>query len=1072
MAGYRLGIDIGVNSLGWCAFALDGEDRPAGILGVGTRLFTDGRDPKTGTSLAVDRRRARGLRRRRDRYLLRRADLVKALVRHGLMPDTAEARKELERLDPYELRARALDEEIPLHEFGRALFHLHQRRGFKSNRKTDKAADKDAGKIKVAVSELRARINETGTRTLGEYLFRFHKENAPIRARLRGEGAKAAYDMYPERAMLEAEFERLWESQSRFHRELTDAARDDVRRIMFRQRPLRPVDPGKCALDPSDQRAPWALPDAQRFRILQELANLRTLSPDFTERFLTVDQRDTLLAALEQKPKLTFKAMRRLLKVQTDGAFNLESERRDHLLGNETNVALAKKGRFGGRWRELPADKRDEIVETLLAEADEDRLLAIAQERWGLDAEAAQAVADAPLPDGYVRLGRRALSRVVPAMLSESVEVTDPGTGEVFRAPITYDRAAVVAGYHHSDHRPGELLSALPYYGEALERAVAFGTGDPADPDEVRYGRIANPTVHIGLNQLRRFVNSLIEAHGAPAEVVVELARELKLSAKRKKEIDKLQGDNTKANQQRKQKLTELGLPDNPQNLLRLRLWEELAPEPHDRRCVYTGAVIAPNLLFDGRTDIDHILPFAKTFDDSAANKIVCIAGANRDKGRRTPYEAFGHRADWPEIAARAESLPKNKRWRFAPDALDRLKLKARGDLPAEALADMELAGGFLARHLTDTQYLSRLVREYLGHVCRSERVWVVPGRLTALLRAKWGLNGILSDSNLKNRADHRHHAIDAAVVALTDRSTLQKVASAAEDSRNRVLERLDEPFAGFREELRNMVFASVVSLRPDHGTGGRLHEDTGYGIVADPGAEGGFTLVSRKAFSELNENEVARIRDPYLRARVVAHVDAAKAAGGGKLSKPDLKKALAEFAETDAEYGPRANGRRGIRRVRLGKVEADFLVMRDGDGRPYKALVPGENHHVDIWQLPDGTWQGVAVSVFEANRPNGGGDKRPHPAARRIMRLHKGDFLKLEHDGIERVMRVVRLEQKAGRLRLAEHHEAGNLQERHDDNEDPFRWAFVQFNHLRSRHARKVQVDMLGRVRDLGPPP
>src|SRR6185437_5021873 len=140
-APYRLGIDIGTNSLGWCAIDLDRDGAPRGIRRIGVRIFSDGRDPQSGTSLAVDRRGPRQQRRRRDRLIARRDRLMDALIRHGLMPAVEGERKRLQEADPYELRARGLDEALTLHELGRALFHLDQRRGFKSNRKTDRAGD-------------------------------------------------------------------------------------------------------------------------------------------------------------------------------------------------------------------------------------------------------------------------------------------------------------------------------------------------------------------------------------------------------------------------------------------------------------------------------------------------------------------------------------------------------------------------------------------------------------------------------------------------------------------------------------------------------------------------------------------------------------------------------------------------------------------------------------------------------------------------------------------------------------------------------------------------------------------
>src|SRR6185295_19205826 len=87
---YRLGLDVGTNSIGWFIVWLNAESEAYALGPGGVRIFPDGRDPK-GTSNASGRRDARSARWRRDRYLRRRAELMEALVRHGLMPaDRAE----------------------------------------------------------------------------------------------------------------------------------------------------------------------------------------------------------------------------------------------------------------------------------------------------------------------------------------------------------------------------------------------------------------------------------------------------------------------------------------------------------------------------------------------------------------------------------------------------------------------------------------------------------------------------------------------------------------------------------------------------------------------------------------------------------------------------------------------------------------------------------------------------------------------------------------------------------------------------------------------------------------------
>ena len=161
----RLGLDIGTNSIGWAVLSLNGEKgswQPSGIVASGVRIFSDGRNPKDKQSLAVARRLPRQQRRMRDRYLRRRTRFMDALIRHDLMPSKVEERKALEHEDPWALRVKGLDEELSIHQLGRALFHLQQRRGFKSNRKTDAGGDDESGKIKSGAAAVVEAMNETG----------------------------------------------------------------------------------------------------------------------------------------------------------------------------------------------------------------------------------------------------------------------------------------------------------------------------------------------------------------------------------------------------------------------------------------------------------------------------------------------------------------------------------------------------------------------------------------------------------------------------------------------------------------------------------------------------------------------------------------------------------------------------------------------------------------------------------------------------------------------------------------------------------------------------------------------
>ncbi|PWR23804.1 type II CRISPR RNA-guided endonuclease Cas9 [Zavarzinia compransoris] len=1035
------------------------------------RIFHDGREAKSRKSSAVARRVARGMRRRRDRYVRRRAALLQALVDYGLMPADEGGRKALEALDPYDLRVAGLDGPLPLHHFGRVIFHLDQRRGFKSNRKSEKG-DGEAGLIKQAATRLKAAMAEEKARTLGEFLHHRRLKGETVRVRLKGAGAKASptrddlaggldgdgrakasYDFYPTRDLIEVEFDTLWAAQAAHHPELTAAVQAALARIIFYQRPLRSPPPGKCALLPARDkddlegyRAPRAHPLAQHFRVWQEVRNLRIEMAGTPQRRLMPEEGELVGKALLAANSLSFDKMRALLKLPAEARFNLESEKRDRLKGDETAERLAAKKIFGKDWRHFPPAKQWAIVDRLLNEEDEPTLIDWLVTEAGASRSVAAAAAGTALPDGYGRLGLRALKILVPLMAGG----------------LSYDEACVEGlGKSHSVKDRGDLLPRLPYYGQWLQDDVV-GTGDPWDTPEKRFGRLPNPTVHIGLGQVRRIVNALIDRYGPPAQVVVEMTRDFKLSPRQLAEVEKEQAANQRRNDARREKLAELGVAVNARNLLKLRLWEELSPRDSiERDCPFTPEKIGLRRLFseNGEVEIEHLIPFSISFDDSAANKTVALRRANRDKGNRTPWQAFHNdpRYDWPGIAARAAQLPKNKRWRFAPDALERF-------------GDEE---GFLARQLNETGWLARMAKDYLSAVTPANQVWVIPGRLTALLRAKWGLNGLLPNNygDSKSRLDHRHHAIDALVAALTSRRLLLLMASTYDEERDRIVVPL--PLPDLHDSLSAWRDRMTVSHKADHGaqagqrtgnaTSGRLHEETAYGLVRDPAAEDGMNLVYRKTFEALTEAELPRIRDRRLRDLVAAHWAEAKPSG------QKLADALGDFARMVKD----PHIANGIRRVRILKKEkAEFLVAiaPDGGGPAYKAYAAGDNAFIDIIETADGKWIGEATSVFSANTPSNQPAWRQWPDASFVMRVFKGDLLRLNWKGRDCIMIVRRLDAAANRFKLALHCEAGSLDKRHDAEDDPFEWLMASYSTLKAMGAQKVRVDELGTVWRLDP--
>lgn len=1033
---YRLALDLGTTSLGWALIRLNAQNQPIAMIKAGVRIFSDGRNPKDGSSLAVTRRDARAMRRRRDRLLKRKERMMNALVKHGFFPNDTAERKALERLNPYELRAKGLNEALTSAEFARALFHINQRRGFKSNRKTDKA-DNEAGALKTAISELRQKLRDEDCRTVGEWLYRQMLAGKSVRARFhqrritKDDGKtkiEKSYDLYIDRQMVENEFDALWAKQSALNPQVfSEAAHAELKDVLLFQRNLRPVKAGRCTLLPDEERAPLALPSVQRMRMYQEVNHLRILGAQLSENVLTLPQRNELIHALERHSKRTFTQIKKLLNLSGATQFNFEDPKRQELKGNTTSAILSGDKYFGKAWFDFDECLQDKIVWKLLKTEKESWLITWLMSKTGVDEVTAERIANAKLPDGYGNFSYKATARILP---------------ELYKAVTTYDKAVVNAGFeHHSQLQiqtsaeqgdwvekiiasTGEVkqlfrFHELPYYGEPLQRFVGFGSGNPDDAPEKRWGKIANPTVHVGLNQVRTVVNALIKRYGHPAEVIVEVARELKQSKAQRDEENKRQAQNQRRNERIRTEIAQAKFGGNEYlvkhaDIQKWILWEELSFDPIKRLCPYSGRPISAEMLLTDQVEIEHILPFSITLDDSLNNKTVALRSANRDKGNRTPWQAFGERTiegyDYQAILLRAELMSKRKGYRFGKDGYAQW-LKEDKD--------------FLARALNDTRYLSRVAKEYLLLIC-PQNTRVIPGLMTAKMRANFGLNNILGLDGLKNREDHRHHAVDACVIGVTDQGLLQRFANASASTRekqlDKLVERMPDPWVHYRDHVQRAIGNIYVSHRPDHGYEGAMHEETAWGLRGDG-------VVFRRVRNEDGHRE------------------------------PDKKNL--NVIPFNSTRDPQRHG-----------------VDENGQVKAYKGYVGGSNYCIDIVRNDKGKWEGEVVSTYTAYQlirelGKAKGEKRLYSKTLSIsgkplvMRLQIGDTVRMKVDDRVCLMRLVSAK-SSGEMLFAEHNEA-NVDARNRDRENTYSYTSKRSGSLQKTQARKVMVSSIGEVKDLG---
>jgi CRISPR-associated endonuclease Csn1 len=966
---YILGLDIGASSIGWAILGAP-KGKPANLIRLGARVFDAGMeegDFAAGkeNSRNAARRQARQARRLLSRRVRRQRKVFNLLVKAGLLPagDPAEVlpaldaalrakfirpmpkhspeRRQAEQVLPYRLRAMALTEKLEPFELGRAIYHLGQRRGFLSNRKAPPKKDEKLGEVKEHIHKLEKQMKDAGAETLGQYLAGLDSETERIRRR------------WTSRAMYLAEFAKIWAAQTIHHPGiLNQELGKRLHRAIFHQRPLKSQAGliGTCEFERGRKRAPWGLTLAQRFRLLQQVVNARIVAPHGADRYLTADERDALLRVLEREGDLSFSKARKLLNLPRGHGFNWESGGEDRFLGNRTNAKLA--GIFGDRWWAFTDAERDQIVEDVLSIHKDDALTRRGQRRWGLDAEAAAKFGQTALEDGYCGLSRQALAKLVP-MLQDGVPYS---------------------------------MAVKEIYGERRT--------EPADclpPPAPTYPHIRNPMVLRVLAELRKVVNAIVKEHGKPAAIRVELARDMRRSKKQRTESWKKMRQNERDRKKAAEKIAQETRVQEPG---RADVEKVLLAEECNWQCPYTGKSISMSSLLgpSPEFDVEHIIPFSRCLEDSFVNKTLCEVKENRDhKRNRTPYEAYGASPDrWHDVLERVK--------RFKGSA-------AEGKLRRFQQETIEGIDEFTDRQLTDTRYATRQATQYLallyGGIYEKEgRRFIQAGKggTTAYLRNEWQLNTILGDGGAKSRDDHRHHAVDAVAIALTDAGTVKMLsdaaARAAREGRRR-FGRIEDPWPGFLDDVRQAVEGMVVSHRISRKVNGPLHEETNYGPSRERDAQGKPVFFSvRKPLDGLTASDLENIADERVREIVKAKVDAL----GG-----DPKKAFA-LAENHPWIETKRGRRIPIHAVRIRKSEAMIGV---GQGPRQRYVASGSNHHVEIFEVKDKNgrtrWKGRVVSRYEAmgrqatRRPVV--DRTPPEGGRFIFSLTSGEIVQLAGD-------------------------------------------------------------------------
>ncbi len=757
---YTLGLDIGIASIGWAVLenALDGE--PFKIEDLGVRIFEKAEQPKTGASLALPRREARGAR-RRIRRRRHRKERIKALLQQtGCI-----SCEELARIlavssfdkDVYTLRTEGLDRLLNRDEWARVLLHLAQRRGYRSNSTAETTKDQETGDLKTALSANWALMKEKHYRTAGEMFSldeKFQMVGPDGRVWRKTRNTAGVYSFTITRDMVEAEAHALFTAQ-RNHKNPFASAELEARYcdILLSQRSFD-AGPGKkspfqqrdrrglCTFERDERRAFKACYTFEYFKLLQDLNHIRILSTDRSSRALTAEERERLTTLAMNREKLNYGHLRKELGLGEKEKFNTvryygetaeDAEKKMNFLEMQSYHKLRKaldtikKGYIAS----LPHDQLDKIATILsLYKSDKQRIEQL--QKLGLNC----CVIKELLPLSFSKVGNlslTAMKKLIPHL----------------ERGVNYDEAArIVYGDHrgHSNIGRTETLS----YGALQKQGVL---------DD-----ITNPVVLRAISQTCKVINAIVRKYGAPQSVHIELAREMSRNYRDRQKMDRQYQENQAANARFMEQIEEIkGSRATGQDLVKFKLFRE-----QNEMCLYSGVKLDSARLFEaGYVDVDHIVPYSLCFDDSYQNKVLVLASDNRQKSNRLPLE---YMAGDPEKAERFKTLVEThirdyrKRQRLLKKELTKEDLK-----------------GFKERNLSDTQYIARAIHRLLtDHLKFSEDtpfakkpVRTVNGAVTDYMRKRLGLH--------KNRADgDLHHAMDAAVVAITTERMIQRISNYA----------------------------------------------------------------------------------------------------------------------------------------------------------------------------------------------------------------------------------------------------------------------------------------------------
>lgn len=824
---YVLGLDIGISSIGWGLLKLDENDNPYKIIDVGSRIFTPGEET-SGESKAKTRREKRSVRRvirRREFRLDRVRNLLyeRGYLKSNVSSDIVSIKNsELslsfdnminnyyknKNINPYKLKVEALDRKLSNEELAIILVHYAKKRGYKSNR--EEVVDNNSGKVLSAIKENEKIMSENNYRTISEMYIKNEKFKDKIK------NSPGNYKISVTNEMYIKEINMVLDSQIKFgliddsfkteYLEIYNSRRnyakgpgyyyvfDEEGNKVKKRSPyggdLIEKMTGKCLFD-NQPRAPKRNFSSELFVALTKLVNLKYKINTSEYKSLTQDEIKDIIEKAKEKKILTYKDLFKILGEniivkdltlsKTDYIKVIEELKKKLILPKDTKLNInelsdANKEIYNKMYTEKLLNKtlielkgyhmlKDSIIKSYNIEIwnavknnvefldelalyctnykiNEDILTKIKESNIFGDIFAdINFVETLPNFKDHLMLSTNIVKKLIPLMLDGN----------------TYDKAMNILGFDHSN-----LYKNI----EKNDLLVPICTN----------ANITNQRVIRSLTQARKVINAVIKKYGIPKTINIETARELARTKEERKMIEKNNLDNKNKNDKIRRLLVEIGLFTSTDkitsnDLLKYKLWQE-----QNEFCGYSMKKISiEDLYVNNVVQVDHILPYSRTYNDNYLNKTLVYTKENQEKGNRTPYEWFGTTDKWSAYENYINSLP------ISTQKKDNYLLKK---------LDFDTERAMREQNLNDTKYISRELSSLIKAYLNVENVNMYPGSITAKLRARWGLDRLthsyisptyimpndMKEEIKKDRDNHLHHAMDALIIASITPSLQQKI--------------------------------------------------------------------------------------------------------------------------------------------------------------------------------------------------------------------------------------------------------------------------------------------------------